>query len=50
VDVGRGQFRNPGRGTSAVGSRYQGNGVGQLTQRTKCVCSEQHSVRNRVRL
>jgi hypothetical protein len=31
VAVGRGEFWNPGRGTSAVGNRYQRTGVGQQT-------------------
>jgi hypothetical protein len=40
VAVGWGQFRNPGRGTSAVGTRYQRTGVGQQTEGTRCMCSE----------
>jgi hypothetical protein len=50
VALGRGQFGNPERRTSTVGSRYQRTGVGQQTQRTQSVYSEMHSVRNRVRL
>jgi hypothetical protein len=38
--VGLGQFGNPGRGTSAVGSQYSRTGEGQQTKRTKCMCSE----------
>jgi hypothetical protein len=38
--MSRGQFENPGRGTSAVGSRYPRTSVGQQTKRTQCVCNE----------
>jgi hypothetical protein len=40
VTVGRGQFGNPGKETFAVGSRYQRTGVGQQTERRKCVLNE----------
>jgi hypothetical protein len=37
VAVARGQFENPGRGTSAVGSRSQTTGEGGQTEKTQCV-------------
>jgi hypothetical protein len=40
VAMSRGQFGNPGRRTSAVGTRYQKNGVGQHTERTQFMYSE----------
>jgi hypothetical protein len=40
VAVVRGQFGNPGRGTSAVGSRYQRTCVRQQTEKAKCVYNE----------
>jgi hypothetical protein len=40
VAVGRGQFENPGREASVVGSRYQRTGEGQQTNKTTCVYSE----------
>jgi hypothetical protein len=48
VAVARGQFGNPGRGTSAVGSRYQKAGKRQQTKNTQCVYSALTSMRNRV--
>jgi hypothetical protein len=50
VVVGRAQFGNSGKGTSAVGSRYHTTGDGQLTNKTQCVRSKLHNVRNGVRL
>jgi hypothetical protein len=44
VVVGRGQFGNPGKGKSAVGSRCQRTGVGQQTERNKRVCNELQTV------
>jgi hypothetical protein len=37
VAVGRGQFRNPGKSTSAIGRQFQRTGVEQQTERTQCV-------------
>jgi hypothetical protein len=37
VAVRRGQFGNPGRGRSAVGSWYQRTGVVQQTEETQCM-------------
>jgi hypothetical protein len=37
--VAQGQFGNPGRGIAVV-SQYKRTGVGQQTERTRCVRSE----------
>jgi hypothetical protein len=38
--VGWGQFGNPGRETSTVGSRYQKTGERQQIKKTKCMFCE----------
>jgi hypothetical protein len=39
--MGRRQFGNARKGTSAVGSRYQRTAVGQQDERNKCVCIQE---------